>query len=91
MNFASANRQPDLFERHDEFDIHRSNANQHISFGKGIHFCLGQGLAKMEARIALGLLAEKLPSLRLADDQHWEFFPNITFRGPNQLIIEWDS
>jgi len=91
MNFASANRQPDLFERHDEFDIHRPNANQHISFGKGIHFCLGSGLAKMEARIALGLLAEKLPSLRLADDQHWEFFPNITFRGPNQLIVEWDS
>jgi cytochrome P450 len=91
LNFASANRQPDLFEDADTFDIHRPTANHHISFGKGIHFCLGSGLAKMEARIALGLLAEKLPSLRLVDDQQLEFFPNITFRGPNALHIAWDN
>ncbi|MEO6570759.1 MAG: cytochrome P450, partial [Ilumatobacteraceae bacterium] len=90
LNFASANRQPDLFPDADRFDIHRSNANQHISFGKGIHFCLGSGLSKMEAKIALGLLAEKLPSLRLEDGHDLEFFPNITFRGPNALHITWD-
>ena len=92
LNFASANRQPDLFDDPNTFDIHRKTANQHISFGKGIHFCLGSGLAKMEARIALGLLAEKLPSLRMVDDeQRLEFFPNITFRGPNALHVAWDA
>jgi cytochrome P450 len=91
LNFASANRQPDLFHAPDTFDIHRPDANRHISFGKGIHFCLGAGLARMEARIALALLAERLPSLRLVDDQTFDFFPNITFRGPNQLLVEWDA
>jgi cytochrome P450 len=91
LNFASANRQPDLFDTPDEFDIHRPDANRHISFGKGIHFCLGSGLAKMEARIALALLAERLPSLRLVAGQTFDFFPNITFRGPNALTVEWDA
>ncbi len=90
LNFASANRQSELFESPDDFDINRSNAHQHISFGKGIHFCLGSGLARMEARIALELLAERLPSLRLADDDSdRSYFPNITFRGPEALQVAW--
>jgi cytochrome P450 len=90
LNFAAANHQPDLFDDPDTFDVRRPTANQHISFGKGIHFCLGAGLARMEARIALELLAERLPSLRLSADQTLSFFPNITFRGPDELHVEWD-
>jgi cytochrome P450 len=90
LNFASANHEPGLFEQPDTFDIRRPDANRHISFGKGIHFCLGSQLAKMEARIALELLAERLPTLRLVDDQHLTYFPNITFRGPESLRIAWD-
>ena len=56
MNFASANRQPDLFEQPDEFDIHRPNAAHNISFGKGIHFCLGAALAKLETKLVLEAL-----------------------------------
>ncbi|MEM7273546.1 MAG: cytochrome P450 [Actinomycetota bacterium] len=90
LNFASANHQPDLFDGPDRFDIHRSNANRHISFGKGVHFCLGSNLAKMEAKIALELLSQRLPSLRLADDdQDLTYFPNITFRGPESLELAW--
>ena len=90
LNFASANHQPDLFPEPDTFDIHRANANRHISFGKGIHFCLGAGLARIEARLALELLSQRLPSLRLAPDQTFHYFPNITFRGPDALVLEWD-
>jgi cytochrome P450 len=91
LNFASANHQPDLFDSPEVFDIRRPEANRHISFGKGIHFCLGAGLARMEARIALELLVEKLPTLRLANaDQDLSYFPNITFRGPESLQLEWD-
>ncbi|MEZ5231046.1 MAG: cytochrome P450, partial [Acidimicrobiales bacterium] len=91
LNFAAANHQPDLFPEPGVFDIHRPEAGRHISFGKGIHFCLGSGLARMEARIVLELLSQRLPSLRLADDQHFDYFPNITFRGPNALHLEWDE
>jgi len=91
LNFASANHQPDVFDAPDTFDLHRDKANRHISFGKGIHFCLGNGLARMEARIALELLSERLPSLRLAPDQQLSYFPNITFRGPDALRLEWNA
>jgi cytochrome P450 len=90
LNFAAANHEPDRFARPDTFDIRREEAKQHISFGKGIHFCLGSGLAKMEARLTLELLVERLPSLRLVAGQELEYFPNITFRGPNSLLVEWD-
>lgn len=89
LNFAAANHEPGLFDDPDTFDIHRSNANRHISFGKGIHFCLGSQLAKIEARIALELLAERLPDLRLVDGQELTYFPNITFRGPESLRVAW--
>lgn len=89
LNFAAANHEPDLFEDPDVFDIARPDANRHISFGKGIHFCLGSQLAKIEARIALELLVERLPDLRLVDDQDLTYFPNITFRGPEALRLAW--
>jgi cytochrome P450 len=91
LNFASANHQPGVFDEPDTFDLHRDKANRHISFGKGIHFCLGNGLARMEARIALELLSQRLRSLRLAPDQQLTYFPNITFRGPDNLRLEWDT
>jgi cytochrome P450 len=90
MNFASANRQDDIFDDPDTFDIHRANANHHISFGKGVHYCLGARLAKFETQIVTEVLAERLPSLRLVDDQQFTYFPNITFRGPNELHVAWD-
>jgi cytochrome P450 len=91
LNFASANRQPDVFDGPDEFDIHRPNAARHISFGKGIHYCLGANLAKLEAQLVLAALTERLPSLRLVGAQRPTYFPNITFRGPNALMLEWDT
>jgi cytochrome P450 len=91
MNFASANREPGIFDNPDSFDIHRPNANRHISFGKGVHYCLGAMLAKVEARIVIGALAACIPTLRLVGDQNLEYSANITFRGPNQLLVEWDE
>ena len=90
LNFAAANRDESIFEDPDVFDIHRSNANQHISFGKGVHFCLGTHLARLEVSIVLETLAERVPSIRLAPDQDLRFFPNITFRGPEEMRVEWD-
>jgi hypothetical protein len=91
LNFASANRQPDVFDEPDTFDIHRTNASRHISFGKGIHYCLGANLAKLEAQLVLAALGERLPSLRLVAGQTPTYFPNITFRGPDALMLDWDT
>ena len=89
LNFASANRQPDIWEAPDTFDIHRPNANRHISFGKGVHFCLGARLARFEIRLVVEILAERIPSLRVAPGRRLDYFPNITFRGPTRLHVEW--
>ena len=90
LNFASANRQGDIWEDPDSFDIARPNANRHISFGKGVHFCLGARLSRFETRLVIEILAERIPTLRLAPGQQLDYFPNITFRGPTQLHVEWD-
>ena len=87
---ASANRDEGVFEDPDAFDICRKNANKHIAFSHGIHFCLGAPLARLEARIAFELLAQRLPDLRLSPpDQRFEFDPNMSFRGPKKLWAEW--
>jgi cytochrome P450 len=87
---ASANRGEGVFEDPDAFDICRKNANKHIAFSHGIHFCLGAPLARLEARIAFELLAQRLPDLRLSPpDQRFEFDPNMSFRGPKKLWAEW--
>ncbi|MBW0132696.1 cytochrome P450 family protein [Pseudonocardia abyssalis] len=64
---ASANRDPAVFDRPEEFDITRS-PNPHIAFSRGAHFCLGANLARMEARIAIGNLLARFPGTRLAVD-----------------------
>ncbi len=89
LNFASAHRQDDIWDNPDEFDIHRPNANRHISFGKGVHFCLGAKFAKFETALMLEAVSRRLPSLRLVD-QEFDYFPNITFRGPSRLHLTWD-
>jgi cytochrome P450 len=64
---ASANRDPEVFDNPDVFDITRT-PNYHVAFSNGPHFCLGANLARMETRVAITNLIERFPSLRLAID-----------------------
>ncbi|MGE2731038.1 cytochrome P450 [Mycolicibacterium vaccae] len=67
LMFESANFDETAFDNPDEFDIHR-NPNSHLAFGFGTHFCLGNQLARLELKIMLTKVLERLPDLRLADD-----------------------
>jgi cytochrome P450 len=55
----------------------------------GAHFCLGAGLARIESEIALRLLCERFPDLRLVADQSLSFPATVTLRGARELWVEW--
>src|SRR5205085_7422497 len=86
---GAANRDPSKFADPDRFDIFR-DARQHLSFGFGPHMCLGMHLARMETRVALNHLFDRLPNLRLdpaADDPHVH---GLMFRSPRELPVLFD-
>ena len=86
--FASANRDEALFDEPDEFDPDRDNLRDHLSFGKGIHFCLGAALSRLEARVALEEFARRVESFSLAETNDFTYFPSFLLRGLTKLDVD---
>lgn len=83
----SANRDPEAVADPDRFDIGRE-PNVHLTFGHGIHFCLGAPLARLEAQIAATRLAERLPDIRLfGGDPEWH--DSLILRGVKRLPVQF--
>ena len=86
---GSANRDPAVYpDRPDRLDITRPNVRP-LSFGGGIHFCLGAQLARIEAEIAISTLLRRLPDLRLDDAANPEWRPTFVLRGLKRLPASW--
>ena len=76
---GAANRDPDRFEAPDRLDVRRGDQN-HLSFGRGIHHCLGAPLARLEGRVVLQALIDRFSSLRLLEDRP-AFRSSVALRG----------
>ena len=87
MCFASAAHDPTHFDHPDDFDVSRADAEMHLAFGKGPHYCLGAALARLEMRIVLELLTTLTPQMQLVADQTFEYSPNALFRGLRALLV----
>lgn len=85
---CAANRDPERFPDPDQLDITRS-PNPHLGFGRGIHACIGAQLARIETRLALTRVLERLPGLRLTD-QPLDWQPNLSARALRQLPVTHD-
>jgi cytochrome P450 len=86
---GSANRDPAVYpDRPDQLDITRPNVRP-LSFGGGIHFCLGAQLARIEAEVAISTLLRRLPDLRLDDVENPEWRPTFVLRGLKTLPASW--
>ncbi|QYD72457.1 cytochrome P450 [Paraburkholderia edwinii] len=88
MALGAANRDPDKFYKPDQLDIERESPRP-LTFGAGIHHCLGYRLALLELEVALGVLLSRLPSLALTGLEDLRWLPTSAIRGVEQLIVRW--
>ncbi len=86
---AGANRDPDVWDLPDEFDITTERETAHVTFGSGSHFCMGAALARAELQEALALLARRMPGLARDGEVSWKP-PTFGIWGPARLPVRFD-
>lgn len=87
---SSANHDEAIFSHPEIFDPFREGLQRHIAFGQGIHTCLGASLVRLEVRVALEQLSQRLPSLRLVPHQRLNYSHSLVSHGIEQLLVEWE-
>ena len=85
---GSANRDEEVYDQAERFDVTRSGVRP-ISFGGGIHHCLGAQLARLEAELVFSALVERLPSLELPEKDKPQWRRSFTLRGLTELPATW--
>jgi len=88
-HFASANRDECVFADADAYSPERGDMGKHLAFGKGIHFCIGAPLGRLELRVALPMLISRLPGLRSGEGEPVRE-PVFFARGFSSLPVAWD-
>ena len=82
---GAANHDPTVFENPETLRLDRPNANRHLAFAAGAHYCLGASLAKLEAQVAITSVIRRFPNLELAGEPHWR--DRLTIRGVDHLPL----
>jgi cytochrome P450 len=85
--FAAANRDPSVFEDPDAFCPAREEAKDHLAFGKGIHYCLGAALSRLEGKIAAEELGRRLGTIALDSSNTFDYHPSFMMRGLKRLDV----
>ena len=88
LSISAANRDPEMFDDPDRFDLTRTNSRRHLAFAQGPHVCVGVHLARLEARTGLAVLLARLPKLRLDPARPAEV-RGLVFRKPVALHALW--
>ncbi|MEZ0367169.1 cytochrome P450 [Mycobacterium sp. pUA109] len=95
---GAANRDPDKFDEPDQFRLDRKNVREHIAFGRGIHTCAGAPLARVEGRITIHRLLDRMRDITISEaahgpagDRHYRYEPTFLLRGLTELHIEFTS
>jgi cytochrome P450 len=92
LRYHAANRDRELFDDPNDIHIDRKNADDHIAFGQGIHFCPGAMLARKEMNVAFEALLSRLGNIRLVEEKSdLSYWPNIVLRGLKELHIRFDK
>jgi cytochrome P450 len=86
---GAANRDPSQFQRPDELDIGRNAQSRLLSFGSGIHYCLGARLALLELEVGLGTLLSRMPTLRLTGLDALKWQQRNALRGVESLMATY--
>ena len=87
LGYGAANRDPEIFADPDRLDLDRNPT--HLAFSAGAYYCLGNALARTEIQVALGVLLERLPTIR-AEGGHFVERWTARLRGPLELRVAWD-
>ena len=91
IRYAAANRDPAMFPHPDRVDLQRTNTRRHMAFSLGEHHCPGEGLSRLDQRMALTSVLDRLAGLRLADSNDFAHEPGFVLRALTRLDIEWDQ
>lgn len=93
---AAVNRDPDVFTDPAEFQLSRPNAQEHISFARGVHSCLGQALARQELKLCLNRILDRMGDIRVSEAEHgpagarrYEYDKSFIMRGVARLHLEF--
>ncbi|MBL7500801.1 cytochrome P450 [Frankia sp. CNm7] len=94
---GASNRDPRHFAEPDQFDLGRANVREHLAFGRGVHGCLGQPLARSETRVTLERVLDRMADIRLSDDAHgpaddrrFDYLPTFVFRALNAIHLNFE-